>query len=59
MKTVTYFAACVETDAICLSDEHTDGRWVSAAEALRVLTHAESRRILLSVEESLSHRVRS
>jgi bis(5'-nucleosidyl)-tetraphosphatase len=53
MKTVTYFAVQAPRGAIRLSDEHTDGRWVSVEDALRILTHAESRRILLSVEERL------
>ncbi len=54
-KTVTYFAARVCGDAIRLSQEHTDARWVTPAEALRVLTHAESRRVLLSVDDALAH----
>lgn len=53
LKTVTYFAARVCGESVALSREHTDARWVTAAEALRVLTHAESRRVLLSVEEGL------
>ena len=55
-KIVTYFAVRVHSDSIRLSDEHTDGRWVSVEDAMRILTHTESRRILLSVEEVLSRR---
>jgi 8-oxo-dGTP pyrophosphatase MutT (NUDIX family) len=54
-KTVMYFAARVCGDAIRLSHEHTDGRWLVPAEALRILTHAESRRVLEAVEDALSH----
>jgi len=54
-KTVTYFAARVRGDAIRLSHEHTDGRWLVPAEALQILTHAESRRVLEAVEDALSH----
>ncbi len=53
-KTVTYFAARVRGDAIRLSREHTDGRWLVPAEALQILTHAESRRVLEAVEDALS-----
>jgi bis(5'-nucleosidyl)-tetraphosphatase len=53
-KTVTYFAARVRGDSIQLSSEHTDGRWLMPAEALRILTHAESRRVLEVVEDALS-----
>ncbi len=53
MKTVTYYAARVRGDSVRLSHEHTDARWVSPDEAMRVLTHVESRRVLLSVEEAL------
>jgi 8-oxo-dGTP pyrophosphatase MutT (NUDIX family) len=54
LKTVTYFAARVRGESVALSREHTDARWVTVEEALRVLTHAESRRVLLSVEDGLS-----
>jgi 8-oxo-dGTP pyrophosphatase MutT (NUDIX family) len=54
LKTVTYFAAQVRGDSVTLSREHTDARWVTAAEAVRVLTHAESRRVLLSVDSELA-----
>jgi len=53
-KTVTYFAARVRGDAIRLSHEHTDGRWLAPSEALQILTHAESRRVLEAVEDALS-----
>jgi 8-oxo-dGTP pyrophosphatase MutT (NUDIX family) len=53
-KTVTYFAARVRGDAIQLSHEHTDGRWLVPTEALQILTHAESRRVLEAVEDALS-----
>jgi len=53
-KTVIYFAARVRGDAIRLSHEHTDGRWLVPAEALQILTHAESRRVLETVEDALS-----
>jgi 8-oxo-dGTP pyrophosphatase MutT (NUDIX family) len=53
-KTVIYFAARVRGDAIRLSHEHTDGRWLVPAEALQILTHAESRRVLEAVEDALS-----
>lgn len=54
LKTVTYYAARVRGDSIHLSDEHTDARWVAPDAALRLLTHAESRRVLLTVEDALS-----
>jgi 8-oxo-dGTP pyrophosphatase MutT (NUDIX family) len=57
MKTVTYFAARVQGSAVRLSSEHTDGRWVAIDAAMRILTHAESRRVLLAVEEALSRRL--
>lgn len=53
-KTVTYYAARAGGDAIRLSHEHTDARWVSAVDALSILTHAESRRVLVSVDEALA-----
>jgi 8-oxo-dGTP pyrophosphatase MutT (NUDIX family) len=56
-KTVTYFAARVRGDAILLSHEHTDARWVVPAEALRILTHAESRRVLETVEVTLTSQI--
>ncbi|MCX6100123.1 MAG: NUDIX domain-containing protein [Candidatus Bipolaricaulota bacterium] len=54
LKTVTYYAARVRGDSIHLSNEHTDGRWVSPDAATQLLTHAESRRVLLTVEDALS-----
>jgi 8-oxo-dGTP pyrophosphatase MutT (NUDIX family) len=56
-KTVTYFAARVRDRAVQLSHEHTDARWVVPAEALRILTHAESRRVLEAVDAALTSRV--
>ena len=44
-------------DSIRLSNEHTDGRWVSPDAATQLLTHAESRRVLLTVEGALSRSV--
>jgi 8-oxo-dGTP pyrophosphatase MutT (NUDIX family) len=57
LKTVTYYAAKVRNDSIHLSHEHTDGRWVSPDAATRLLTHAESRRVLITVEDALSRSV--
>ncbi len=57
LKTVTYYAARVRGDLIRLSNEHTDGRWVSPDAATQLLTHAESRRVLLTVEDELSRSV--
>lgn len=54
LKTVTYFAARVRGEPVCLSREHTDARWATIAEAARILTHAESRRVLNAVESALS-----
>jgi bis(5'-nucleosidyl)-tetraphosphatase len=56
LKTVTYYAARVPSDAIRLSHEHTDARWVSPEEAMRVLTHAESRRVLQTVDDLVARR---
>jgi 8-oxo-dGTP pyrophosphatase MutT (NUDIX family) len=53
-KTVTYFAARVRGEPVCLSHEHTDARWATTAEAARILTHAESRRVLHAVESALA-----
>jgi len=53
LKTVTYYAARTGDGAIHLSHEHTDARWVNAVDAQSLLTHAESRRVLVSVDEAL------
>ncbi len=52
-KTVTYFAARAGRETVELSHEHTDARWLPIEEAVRVLTHAESRRVLVSVVAAL------
>ncbi len=54
LKTVTYFAARVRGEPVALSHEHTDARWATTAEASRILTHAESRRVLHAVESALA-----
>lgn len=53
LKTVTYFAASVRGEPVALSREHTDARWLTLGDALRLLTHADSRRVLAAVDEAL------
>ncbi len=52
-KTVVYVPARALGAPVTLSGEHTDARWATATDALRVLTHAESRRVLRDVDAAL------
>jgi len=53
-KTVAYFLAETSQSEVSLSAEHRALRWVPFADAVRLLTYAESRRILTDAEEMLA-----
>lgn len=45
-KTVVFFLACTETEAVKLSDEHVGFAWVSGEEAMRKLRFKTAKQVL-------------
>lgn len=53
-KTATYFLAETTQSEVSLSDEHMAFQWLTFADAVELLTHAESRQILADAENLLA-----
>lgn len=52
-KRVVYYAVRVEEAAVKLSDEHVDWAWLDYEQALRQITHANSKEVIQSANKKI------